>query len=117
MELTICEFNVENLFVSMAYYEGQDLAQVSEQQWKEFALPQLRKKQKPIWKLWGLAKAIDEIDADILMLAEVGGSESLETFNRCFLGERYEVFFVEGNASRGIDLGYLVKKDLGFRAE
>jgi hypothetical protein len=30
VSLTICEFNVENLFISMAYYEGEDLSQISE---------------------------------------------------------------------------------------
>ena len=29
-ELRLCEFNVENLFVSMEFYDGQDLEHVSE---------------------------------------------------------------------------------------
>lgn len=67
-ELKVCEVNLENLFISMEYYQGQALDQMSEQEWKSLALAQLRKKQKPLRKIWGLAKAILDIDPDILML-------------------------------------------------
>jgi endonuclease/exonuclease/phosphatase family metal-dependent hydrolase len=118
LELKICEFNLENLFISMEYYEGEDLEKISEEGWRWIALPQLRSRQKPLSKLWALARAILDIDADVLMLVEVGGKDSLESFNRHFLGDRYEPFFVEGNSDRGIDLGFLVRRGLaGLRAE
>lgn len=117
LELKICEFNVENLFVSMDYYEGQDLERMTEEEWRAVALAQLQKKQKPLSKLWGLSKAILDIDADILMLVEVGGRDSLENFSRHFLKDVYEPVFLEGNSKRNIDLGFLVKRGLSLQAK
>ncbi len=114
--LRICEFNVENLFVSMEYYDGSDLTALSEERWANAALPQLKDRQKPLKRLLGLADAIDDIDPDVLMLVEIGGQTSLENFNRHFLADRYETHFVDGNARRGIDLGFLVRKGLDLRA-
>ena len=117
MELRICEFNVENLFLSMEYYAGEDLGAVSEEEWRSFALAQLRDRQKPIAKVRALAATIRDIDPDVLMLVEVGGRESLERFNRHFLGGDFEEHFVETNSARGIDLGFLVRRGLSLRAE
>ncbi len=113
-ELKICEFNVENLFISMEYYSDQDLRQISEEEWKKIALAQFQKLQKPLAKLWGISKAILEIDPDIVMLIEVGGKDSLENFNTYFLSNKFQTYFIGGNSRRGIDLGFLVKKDLPF---
>lgn len=116
-QLRLCEYNIENLFLSMEYYDGQNLEQVSEAEWAGFALAQFRRKQKPLRKLWGLASAMLDIDPDIFLLVEVGGPDSLANFNRHFLGGRYVPHFVEGNSKRNIDLGFLVKRDLGLTAE
>ncbi len=116
-ELRICELNAENLFVSLAYYEGQSLDDLSEDTWKSFALAQLKKKQKPLWQLKALAAAIQDISPDILMLVEVGGEDSLKNFNQLFLSDSYDVHFIETNATRGIDLGFLIKKTVSFTAE
>ena len=99
-KLKICEFNVENLFISMDFYQGQDLAKMSELGWRDLALAQLKKKQKPLSKLWGLSKAILDIDPDILMLIEVGGRDSLENFSRYFLNDEFIPLFIEGNSKR-----------------
>ena len=90
-ELAICEFNTENLFLSLSYYGGQKIEALSGQQWRELALTQLQRKQKPLWQIFGLFKAIQETDPDILMLIEVGGKESLENFNRHYLGLGHEI--------------------------
>jgi hypothetical protein len=66
---------------------------------------------------FGLAQAIGEIDADVLMLVEVGGRDSLENFNHHFLNEAYNAHWVEGNSSRSIDLGFLVRKGLSLSVE
>jgi endonuclease/exonuclease/phosphatase family metal-dependent hydrolase len=68
-------------------------------------------------KIWGLHNAILDINPDILMLIEVGGKESLEHFNHYFLKEAYDVHFLETNSKRGIDLAFLLKKDLPYRAK
>jgi endonuclease/exonuclease/phosphatase family metal-dependent hydrolase len=120
--LKICEYNVENLFISMEYYNGRDLTEDSdsplkEAEWRSFALAQFRARQKPIAKTWGVARAILDIDPDIVLLIEVGGQDSLENFNRYFLGERFTPYFIEGNSRRGIDLAFLVKKEFTWRVE
>lgn len=48
---------------------------------------------------------------------EVGGRESLDNFNQHFLEQKFIPLFVEGNSTRNIDLGFLVKKDFRYRAE
>jgi endonuclease/exonuclease/phosphatase family metal-dependent hydrolase len=117
MAFKICELNAENLFISLEHYEGGGFDNLSESQWRKLALPQLRHKQKPINKLWGLHDAIHDIDPDILMLIEVGGKESLDHFNHYFLKDAYEAYFVETNSNRSIDLAFLVKKNLRFHAK
>lgn len=113
-EVTICELNLENLFISLDYYQGEKLESLSEEEWRKLAVAQLQRKQKPLKKVWGLALAIQDINPDILMLVEVGGRESLEHFNRHFLNEAYKTYFIESNSKRSIDLAFLVKKDLPF---
>lgn len=113
-ELRICSYNLENLFLGMEYYNGEDLSTLTEEQWKGFALAQFQRRQKPLFKLRGVAKAIQDIDPDILMGVEVGGRESLENFNRHFLGDAYDIHFTESNSDRGIDLGYLTRKGLPY---
>ena len=114
-ELRICEYNVENLFISLEYYDERDLDTVSEDEWKKFALAQFQRRQKSLAKTRGVAKSILDIDADILMLVEVGGEESLTHFNRYFLNDQYIPYFIPGNSRRSIDLAFLVKKDLPFQ--
>lgn len=116
-QLTLCELNAENLFISLEYYDGGDLEQLSESQWRKLALPQLRRQQKPLSKIWGLSEAILDINPDVLMLIEVGGRESLENFNHYFLKDAYIPHFIETNSSRSIDLAFLVKKDLNLKAK
>jgi endonuclease/exonuclease/phosphatase family metal-dependent hydrolase len=116
-ELTLCEYNLENLFISLEYYDGRDLIEVTEEEWRSFALAQFRTKQKPISKVFGIAQAIERINPDILLLTEVGGCDSLENLNRHFLKDRYQPYFVEGNSKRNIDLGYLVRRDLSYIVE
>ncbi len=117
MQIKICELNTENLFISLEHYEGGGFENLTESQWRKLALPQLRKKQKPINKIWGLVDAIEDINADILMLIEVGGKESLDHFNHYFLKNAYEAHFVESNSNRSIDLAFLVRKNFKLTAE
>jgi endonuclease/exonuclease/phosphatase family metal-dependent hydrolase len=115
--LKICSFNVENLFLSLEYYRGGGFDGLSEMEFRDLALAQFRRRQKPLRKLWGLAQAMLDINADIFMLVEVGGPDSLANFNRHFLEDRYDTFFLEGNSKRNIDLGFLVKKERGLHVE
>lgn len=70
--------------------------------------------EKPREKVRELARAIEHMDADILFLQEVGGEISLEIFNQHYLKDRYHTSLIPGNSDRGIELGYLIKKDLPY---
>lgn len=117
MQIKLCELNTENLFISLEHYEGGGFETLTESQWRKLALPQLRRKQKPINKIWGLVDAIEDINPDILMLIEVGGKESLDHFNHYFLKNAFTVHFIETNSNRSIDLAFLIKKDFCWSAQ
>ncbi len=72
---------------------------------------------KPLQKLKDLARAILEINADVLFLCEIGGRESLENFNKYFLNSEYSCYLIEGNSERNIDVGYLVRKKLAWNGD
>lgn len=72
---------------------------------------------KSLKKVLDISKALQEIDADIVMLIEVGGLESLANLNKLFLSSQYSCYLVEGNSDRNIDVGFLVKKNLPFDIE
>jgi len=113
--IRIVEFNVQNLFVRLDHYLGEDLESVTEKEWQRFSASIYPN--KPLRMVRMLASAIRDMNPDILMLSEVGGRESLENFNRLFLDGLYIPHLIEGNSDRGIDLGYLIKRDLPFTYE
>jgi endonuclease/exonuclease/phosphatase family metal-dependent hydrolase len=63
-------------------------------------------------KVEDIAHMIKAIDLDVCALSEVGGRSSLEEFVRLYLENKYDVHLIDGNSDRGIEVGYLVKKDL-----
>lgn len=110
--LVLCAYNVENLFVFMEDYRGENLATMEEKKWQSLTYGLTPNKE--LKKLHALALTMEHINADIFLLSEVGGAQSLINFNRYFLQERFEVFHQEGNSPRGIDLAFLVKKGLPY---
>lgn len=111
--LIVSQFNVENLFLFMDHYNGEDIQNLNEHQWQKLSGANVSNKE--LNKLKALAKSILDMDPDILMLNEVGGLESLNNFNHYFLKGQFESYLIEGNSDRGIDVGYLLKKDLGYK--
>lgn len=111
--LRIAQFNVENLFIYLDLYKGEELSSMSEDEWQ--SLSYASTSNKPLKKTLLLAESIKDLNADILMLNEVGGIESLTNFNKYFLNDSYTPYLIEGNSDRGIDVGYLVKKTLPFK--
>ena len=66
------------------------------------------------------ARTIRELGSDILLLQEVESKEDLQHFvteYKDILQRDYLTFLVEGNDARGIDVAYLVRKDLGLSYE
>jgi predicted extracellular nuclease len=102
-ELRVATYNVENLFLHVGHYEGSK--RVTDQQ------------VKPTEKVKGVAKAILDMNPDILVLQEVEDIDALSFINKSFLQGRYTPILIKGNDPRGIDVGFLVKKDLPFKIE
>ncbi len=93
--MKLCLFNVENFFL-LSGPNGDGF-------------------KKPVDKIEWIARTISEIDADITMLCEVGGIESLDLFNTKYLNSKYYSALLKGNSNRGIEMGYLIKKDLPYK--
>ena len=110
--LRIVMFNVENLFIFLDHHKGQDVTRVTEKEWQQ--LSSSTTPNKPLKQVTELARAVREMNPDILMLCEVGGIESLSNFSRLFLEDKYAPYLLEGNSDRGIDIGYLVRRSLPF---
>ncbi|MGE0762285.1 MAG: endonuclease/exonuclease/phosphatase family protein [Bdellovibrionales bacterium] len=109
-QLRLCLINCENLFLFLDMWQGQDFSNLNEKEWQR--LNSSNTANKPLLKTRWLADTLLEIDADIVLLNEVGGLESLEHFNRHFLKDVYQPYLKEGNSDRGIDVGYLVRRGL-----
>ncbi len=89
-----------------------ELANLTETKWQR--LSSSIYENKPLQKCRELAKTLKEINADIIMLCEIGGFESLKNFNDLFLDGAYSPALTEGNSNRNIDVGFLVRKNLDF---
>lgn len=62
-----------------------------------------------------VALAILENDLDVVTLQEVSDFDKLKAFSDTYLGGRYMPFLTAGNDERGIQIAFLVKKDLPFQ--
>lgn len=63
------------------------------------------------------ARVIRDLDADILAVVEAEDRPSLQRFNSEFLGSMYRhVMLVDGNDTRGIDVGLMTKPGFEIRA-
>lgn len=103
--LKLMAYNLENLFVppfSPEYIERTSLPD-------HF--------RKPPEKMKRIAETLDRYTPDIIMCSEVGGVDSLENFNKIYLEDKYHPAIIEGNSDRGIDLGFLIRKDLPYKYE
>ena len=109
-QLKMGSYNVENLFEQVGKHVP-DPANPGKLKKISDARP------KPEWAMRAEGKIILENDLDILTLAEVEDVAALEDFNARFLAGKYRVFLIEGNDERGIDVAFLVKKDLPFQIE
>jgi hypothetical protein len=113
--LRVTQLNAENLFLFLDFPPGNDLRSMTEKQWQ--SLSHASVPNKSLLKTQWLADSLLDLDSDFILLNEIGGPESLEHFNKLFLGDKYIPYLVEGNSDRGIDVGYLVKKTLPVTCE
>lgn len=112
MNLKFCLLNAENLFLLFDQPLPSNFLKMEEKQWTKLSTSIYPNKE--LRKTIELARMVSQVDADIVMLAEVGGLESLKNFNRLFLNNKYSEILVEGNSDRNIDVGFLIKKPAEF---
>ena len=113
--LKVAQLNAENLFLFLDDRGPRDWRGLSEREWQR--LSSATTPNKSLGKTWWLADSLKVIDADIVCLNEVGGLESLTNFNDIFLDGAYSPYLIEGNSDRGIDVGYLIRKDFPHPVE
>jgi hypothetical protein len=102
-EIKLMAYNVENMFMRLGKF-----AKMSPEEFKNMTGSEL----KPANELEGLAVAIKDENPDFIVMEEVEDVETLAKFAQDYLGGVYQPFLVTGNDQRGIQIGYLVKKDL-----
>ncbi|MBC7370584.1 MAG: hypothetical protein H7326_03410 [Bdellovibrionaceae bacterium] len=112
LNLKLCFLNMENLFLMFDVPPTAESLKLDETKWRRLSSSVYEN--KPLQKCLALAKMMTELNADIYMLCEVGGSESLKNFNELFLGGAYTPVLTEGNSNRNIDVGFLVRRGLPF---
>lgn len=112
LNLKFCFLNAENLFLLFDELPGAESLKLDEAKWQRLSSSTIEN--KPLKKCLELAKSLQDINADIVMLCEVGGFESLKNFNELFLGGAYSPILTEGNSDRNIDVGFLVRKNMPF---
>ena len=76
-------YNVENLFLLFDHPIPANYQSLSELDWQKLSTSIYDN--KPLKKCIEIAKIIRDRDSDIMMLCEVGGLESLKSFNSLFL--------------------------------
>ncbi len=111
--LKVMVLNAQDLFLFMDKYDHSELpvSELTEIKWQLMSSSLFSNKTKE--KCMILAQTIRDAGADVVMITEVGGPESLENFAKYILNGEYESFSLPSNSDRGIDLGYLVRKGLG----
>lgn len=116
MNLKLLLFNVQDMFVFMDKHDpkdpAHDLESMREPEWQKISASFYPN--KSLEKLYGIKRIIDASNPDVIMIVEVGGRQSLSNFNKHFLDNDYEVFFEPSNSERGIDIGYLCKRECPF---
>lgn len=99
----------------MDKYNGEDLAELFPPKWQLMTTSFFPN--KSLDHLFHIADLIQSLNIGIVMLVEVGGKESLQNFNQYFLNNEFEIQLEESNSDRGIDLGYLIRKNLNLKTK
>ncbi len=112
ISLKIASLNAENLFLLFDRQPTMEMTKADETEWQRLSTSIFPN--KALKKVKELAQVVQDINADIIMLCEIGGPESLINFNQLFLNQAYSPISLEGNSDRSIDVGFLIKKNSPF---
>ena len=110
--LHIASFNAQDFFLLLDKdYSREELEALSDSDYLAMNAS-IYNPNKDRRKIAEIARTILENDFDLVGMVEVGGMETLSTFNRIYLEGRYDCYLYEENSRRGIFVGALVKKGL-----
>lgn len=112
IDLKCLLLNAENLFLLSDQKIEPEHLKLDPVKWSKLSTSVYEN--KPLDKLFALRDILVQESPDIIFIVEVGGRESLENFNRLFLEEKYSTVLIEGNSDRNIDVGFLIRKNIGF---
>jgi endonuclease/exonuclease/phosphatase family metal-dependent hydrolase len=112
-QLKVMVLNAQDLFLFMDKWDGTHVNDLTEIKWNLMSSSLINNKSKE--KCLSLARTILDAEADIVMVTEVGGPESLSNFSKYLLNDAFEAFSLPSNSDRGIDLGYLVRRSLPLK--
>ncbi len=104
--------NAQDLFLFMDKHDETSLSDMTEIKWQLMSSSLFLNKAKE--KCLSLAQTIRDSGALVVMVTEVGGLESLANFARFVLNDEYRALSLPSNSDRGIDLGYLIRKDFPY---
>ena len=115
--LKVMVLNAQDLFLFMDKHnhEAVPVTELTEIKWQLMSSSLFSNKSKE--KCQVLANTIKDAQADIVMVTEVGGPESLSNFAKFLLNDEFLALSLPSNSDRGIDLGYLVRKSLPYTLE
>lgn len=107
--------NAQDLFLFMDKHDHSSIpvTELTEIKWQLMSSSLLSNKSKEKCQI--LANTIKEAQADVVMVTEVGGPESLANFAKYVLNDEYYSVSLPSNSDRGIDLGYLIKKTFPWK--
>lgn len=115
-QLKVCSYNLENFYLGLEKYSNEEFNTIDEVDWQRMSVSMIQKN-KPLFKIQGIAKAILEINADVYCLQEVMSYKSLKNLNQYFLNDQYNVVVEESNSNRSIYVGFLIRKGIEFETE
>jgi endonuclease/exonuclease/phosphatase family metal-dependent hydrolase len=113
--MKIMVLNAQDLFLFMDKHDESSIHELTEIKWQLMSSSLFSNKSKD--KCLMLGQTILNSGADIVMMTEVGGPESLANFAKYLLNDEYLAMSLPSNSDRGIDLGYLIKKTLSYEVD
>jgi endonuclease/exonuclease/phosphatase family metal-dependent hydrolase len=108
--LKIASFNAQDFYLLLdGDYSREELEALGEAEYQAMNAS-IYNRNKGRGKIAEVARIILEGGFDLVGLCEIGGMETLETFNRLYLEGRYDCYLHEENSRRGIFVGALARK-------
>jgi endonuclease/exonuclease/phosphatase family metal-dependent hydrolase len=109
-QLRIASFNAENFYLLLDRACTRETLEALDEQTYRAMNSSIYNENKSRAKIAEIARIIRENDFDVVGMCEVGGLQTLETFNHLYLDDVYDCYLFEENSKRGIFVGALLRK-------